>query len=107
MFSAREDKNRHIEIVHYKRKDKQFQCHHCNQIVYSKQNLFYHTECQHNDDNKIPKVECNDCDKKFHVKHSLNVHVRYAHELNQVKYDYCGQTFRKKSNLNSHMDYVH
>ena len=51
--------------------------------------------------------ECNDCDKKFHVKHSLNVHVRYAHELNQVKYDYCGQTFRKKSNLNSHIEYVH
>ena len=41
------------------------------------------------------------------MKHSLNVNVRYAHELNQVKYDYCGQTFRKKSNLNSHMEYVH
>ena len=46
MFSAREDKNRHIEIVHYKRKDKQFQCYQCNQIVYSKQ---AHTECQHNE----------------------------------------------------------
>ena len=56
---------------------------------------------------RTTKVECNDCDKKFHVNHSLNVHVRYAHELNQVKYDYCGQTFRKKSNLNTHMEYVH
>ena len=41
------------------------------------------------------------------MKHSLNVHVRYAHESTQVKCEYCAEAFKKQSNLNSHMKYVH
>lgn len=107
IFSTGQDKNRHIDIVHFKDVKKQYSCSQCNHIVYSKQALFYHTERQHNKDNKTLRFQCDYCDKKFHVKHSLNVHVRYAHEFDQVKCDYCSETFKKQSNLNSHMKYVH
>ena len=85
IFSTPQDKKRHIEIIHYKNVEKQYSCSQCSHVVYSKQALMYHTERQHNDENKVAKVACNYCDKKFHVKHSLNVHVRYAHESTQVK----------------------
>ena len=106
-FSDSEDKNRHIEIVHYKNVGKQFQCAQCNHIVYSKQALNYHVQTKHNEDNKRPRFKCNFCDKLFHVQHSLNVHVRYAHELKRVPCVYCKESFKKKSNLDSHMKFVH
>ena len=93
--------------MHYKKVEKQYLCSQCSHVVYSKQALMYHTERQHNEENKVAKVECNYCDKKFHVKHSLDVHVRYAHKSYQVKCEYCSEAFKKQSNLNSHMKYVH
>jgi uncharacterized C2H2 Zn-finger protein len=107
VFSNGQDKKRHIDIMHYKKVEKQYLCSQCSHVVYSKQALMYHTERQHNEENKVAKVECNYCDKKFHVKHSLDVHVRYAHKSYQVKCEYCSEAFKKQSNLNSHMKYVH
>ena len=85
-------------------------CYICYKIFSTgqdKKRHIYHTERQHNEENKTPRFECEYCDKKFHVKHSLNVHVRYAHTFDQVKCEYWSETFKKQSNLNSHMKYVH
>ena len=106
-FSDREDKNRHIAIVHYKNVDKQYQCSQCNHIVYSQKALNYHVETKHNEDNKKPRFQCLFCDKLFHVQHSLNVHIKYAHELKRIPCEFCKASFKKKSNLDSHMKFVH
>ena len=47
------------------------------------------------------------CEKSFHLKQSLDVHIKSVHNFETVECKMCKQSFNRQSNLNSHYKYVH
>ena len=65
-------------------------------------------EKHHNEvhENISKKFMCNQCDKCFHNKNHLNVHMN-VHITNEVKCEYCKKTYKNEFCLKSHMRRSH
>lgn len=79
-------------------------CHMCGHS-YAKRNLLMLHLYQHSMENV--EFRCNDCEKTFKSKESLNAHWRAKHEGQEHVCTHCGEAFSWKKSLQRHMQTNH
>ena len=57
--------------------------------------------------NETVKFQCNQCNKQFAYRQSLNLHVKSLHEELSYKCDDCDKSFNIKGNLIRHKKNQH
>lgn len=103
-FRRRSDMNRHIRVVHEKRRP--FECPKCNNKFGEKSNMIKHVRMVHEN---IRTFKCKYCDAAFGQRGNCDAHVRAVHEKRPGKYtcDICRRAFSRKAQLLDHYGQEH
>jgi len=108
VFSSSQTLTNHMKLH---TKELEFRCDICGKYYVSRSVLGNHIKT-HDSSYKIPRFNCNHCDKKFTHPSNLKRHIRTAHfELSDKKTyvcQECGKSFRdpsaRKHHLKTHME---
>lgn len=100
VFSSVQYKNMHVKNAHGEIKSPSN-----SDIGNTSGNARKNPKQKHHETEK--NMKCEYCEKKFYLKHSLDVHVKSVHNYETVQCTICKQNFNRQSNLNSHYKYVH
>ena len=103
LFSSSQTYTNHMKLH---TKELEYKCHVCGKCYVSKSVLGSHMKT-HDETFKIPRYNCEHCDKKFNHPSNLKRHVRTAHfELSDKKtYECgeCGKSFKDPSARRNHI----
>ena len=97
-FVKSSDLRSHIDSVHLNIK-KEFKCHVCEAIHYSRTGWSNHMKQYHNQEEAL---QCKICKKYFGKLHSLKVHEA-SHEPPKFRCDYCGKMLKSAETLKFHL----